>query len=118
LPALIDFSGTTSVSHNDWVLKASQCPHNKTCLFIYGTTQIAPVPFGDGVREIGGSIKRMGVTTTDANGNLAYPADFTTAPLSGLVPGDTRYWMLWFRDPQGGPNAYNGSSALAATLCP
>jgi hypothetical protein len=117
-PALIDFSGTTSVSHNDWVLKASQCPHNKTCLFIYGTTQVAPVPFGDGVREIGGSIKRMGVTTTDASGNLSYPADFTTAPLNGLVPGDTRYWMLWFRDPQGGPNGYNGSSALAATLCP
>jgi hypothetical protein len=118
LPALIDFSGTTSVAHNDWVLKASQCPHNKTCLFIYGTTQIAPVTFGDGVREIGGLIKRMDVTTTDANGNVAFPADFTQVPLNTLVPGDTRYWMLWFRDPQGGPNGYNGSSALAATICP
>jgi hypothetical protein len=118
LPALIDFSGTTSVAHNDWVLRAKQCPHNKTCLFIYGTTQIAPVPFGNGVREIGGAIKRMGVTSTDASGNVASPADFTASPLNSLVPGDTRYWMLWFRDAQGGPAGYNGSSALAATICP
>jgi hypothetical protein len=116
--ASIDFSGTTSVSHDDWVLRATHCPHNKTCLFIYGTAQIAPVPFGDGVREIGGTIKRMGVTSTDANGDVAYPASFTTAPLDTLAPGDTRYWMLWFRDPQGGPNAYNGSNALAAAICP
>jgi len=118
LPALIDFSGTTSFTHNDWVLKATQCPHNKTCLFIYGTTQVGAVPFGDGVREIGGTIKRMGTTTTDANGNLSYPADFTTSPLNALVPGDTRYFMLWYRDPTGGPNGYNGSSALQATVCP
>jgi hypothetical protein len=118
LPALIDFSGTTSLAHNDWVLKAKQCPHNKTCLFIYGTTQIAPVPFGNGVREIGGTIKRMSVTTTDASGNVAFPVDWTQAPQNSLVPGDTRYWMLWFRDPAGGPAGYNGSSALAATICP
>jgi hypothetical protein len=118
LPALIDFTGTTSLAHNDWVLKSSQCPHNKTCLFIYGTTQIAPVPFGNGVREIGGTIKRMSVTTTDANGNVAFPVDWIESPQNSLVPGDTRYWMLWFRDPQGGPAGYNGSSALAATVCP
>jgi hypothetical protein len=38
--------------------------------------------------------------------------------LNTLVPGDTRYFMLWFRDPAGGPNGYNGSSALQATICP
>jgi hypothetical protein len=118
LPALIDFSGTTSVSHNDWVLKATQCPHNKTCLFIYGTAQVAPIPFGDGVREIGGTIKRMGTTNTGPTGNLSFPANFTTSPLNTLVPGDTRYFMLWFRDPAGGPNGYNGSTALQATICP
>jgi hypothetical protein len=118
LPALIDFSGTTSISHDDWVLRAKQVPHNKTCLFIYGTQQVAPVPFGDGVREIGGTIKRLPATTSNANGDVAFPVNFATAPLNGLVPGDTRYFMLWYRDPTGGPNAYNGSSALAATMCP
>jgi hypothetical protein len=118
LPALIDFSGTTSTSHGDWVLKASQAPHNKTCLFIFGTAQSPPVPFGDGVREIGGTIKRMSVTTTDSTGHVSFPADFTSAPLNALMPGDTRYFMLWFRDPAGGPHGYNGSSALAATICP
>jgi hypothetical protein len=118
LPAEIGYSGTTSISHNDWNLKTTQCPHNKTCLYIYGTAQIAPVPFGDGVREIGGTIKRMATTTTDANGNQSFHADFTTAPLNTLVPGNTRYFMLWYRDPTGGPSGYNGSSALQATICP
>ena len=117
-PALIDYSGTSSISHNDWTLKTTQCPHNKTCLYIYGTAQSAPVPFGDGVREIGGTIKRMATTSTDANGNQSFHADFTTAPLNALVPGNTRYFMLWYRDPQGGPAGYNGSSALQATMCP
>ena len=100
------------------MLKVAQAPHNKTCLYIYGTSQIAPVPFGDGVREIGGTIKRMATTTTDSTGYLSFPAHFTTAPLNTLVPGDTRYFMLWYRDPAGGPNGFNGSSALAATMCP
>jgi hypothetical protein len=117
-PALIGYQGTSSVTHNDWYLKTTQCPHNKTCLYIYGTAQIAPVPFGDGVREIGGTIKRMATTTTDASGNQSFHADFTTSPLNTLVPGNTRYFMLWYRDPTGGPSGYNGSSALQATICP
>ncbi len=117
-PALIGYAGTSSISHNDWTLKTTQCPHNKTCLYIYGTAQVAPVPFGDGVREIGGTIKRMATTSTDANGNNSFHADFTSAPLNALVPGNTRYFMLWYRDPQGGPAGYNGSSALQVTMCP
>jgi hypothetical protein len=117
-PALIDYAGTSSISHNDWTLKTTQAPHNKTCLYIYGTAQSSPVPFGDGVREIGGTIKRMATTSTDANGNNSFHADFTSAPLNALVPGNTRYFMLWYRDPQGGPAGYNGSSALQATMCP
>jgi len=117
-PALIGYSGTSSISHNDWVLKTTQCPHNKTCLYIYGTAQSSPVPFGDGVREIGGTIKRMATTTTDANGNNSFPVDFTSSPINTLVPGNTRYFMLWYRDPQGGPAGYNGSSALQMTVCP
>jgi hypothetical protein len=118
LPALIGYAGTSSISHNDWTLKTTQCPHNKTCLYIYGTAQSSPVPFGDGVREIGGTIKRMATTSTDANGNNSFHADFTSAPLNALVPGNTRYFMLWYRDPQGGAAGYNGSSALQATMCP
>jgi hypothetical protein len=118
LPALIDSTGTTSLTHNDWVLRSKQTPANKTCLFIYGTAQVAPVPFGDGVREIGGTIERMATTNTGPNGEVAFPANFTSSPLNALVPGDTRYFMLWFRDPAGGPNHFNGSSALAATVCP
>jgi FG-GAP-like repeat len=117
-PAILGYQGTTSLSHNDFYLKTTQCPHNKTCLYIYGTAQSSPVPFGDGVREIGGQIRRMATTSTDANGNQSFHADFTTAPLNTLVPGNTRYFMLWYRDPTGGPNGYNGSSALQATVCP
>jgi hypothetical protein len=60
----------------------------------------------------------MATTSTDANGNNSFHADFTSAPLNALVPGNTRYFMLWYRDPQGGPAGYNGSSALQATMCP
>ena len=60
----------------------------------------------------------MPATTTDANGNVSFHAGFTASPLNQLVPGDTRYFMLWFRDPTGGPNGYNASNALAAPICP
>ena len=119
VPALIDFSGTTSISHDHFVLKARQAPPLKTCLFIMGTApQDPPVPFGDGVRWIGGTVKRMGITMSDTQGDVSFPAAFTAPPLSTLVAGDTRYFMLWYRDPAGGPNGFNGSNALAAPICP
>ena len=57
-------------------------------------------------------------SSTDSTGHVSFPVDFAASPLNTLVPGDTRYFMLWYRDPAGGPNGYNGSSALAATMCP
>jgi hypothetical protein len=119
LPAVIDWSGTSSIGHDDFVLRAAQAPPHKTCLFIYGTAaQDPPVPFGDGLRWIGGTIKRMPVTMSDNAGKVAFPAHFNAPPLNTLAPGSTRYFMLWYRDPAGGPNGFNASNALAVLFCP
>ena len=41
-----------------------------------------------------------------------------TAPLLGVVPGEVRYFQVWYRDPAGFPEPYNLSDAVALTFLP
>jgi len=102
--AVLTASGDASVSSDTLVLHGSQLPANKPGLFFQGTTRLGGgngLPFGDGLRCAGGSIKRLTLRTSNANGDI----DSSGAVISvrgQATAGDTLRYQLWFRDPQGG----------------
>jgi hypothetical protein len=86
------------------VLSATGAPPGCTGIFMQGTGHPnggAGLPFGDGLRCIGGTTTRVEVVQADASGALQ-----TSVPLvatGGLAPGDVRRYQLWFDDPGASP---------------
>jgi hypothetical protein len=76
------------------------------------------VTFGNGLRWIGGSLKRLPLFQTDSAGNVNFPTDMTANPLNTVLPGDVRGFQLWYRDPLAGGAFFNASDALEITFCP
>jgi hypothetical protein len=102
------------------VLHASDGSPLKHGLFFYGPLQTS-VPWGDGIRCVGGALFRLPVVTLDASGAVSFPLDVTQHPASGgpgaLLPGSTWNFQLFFRDPTGGPAGWNATDALAIAFC-
>jgi hypothetical protein len=94
----------------DWMcislqLLGSGMPPGSSCLYFQGTTQIgggSGVPFGDGLRCVGGSVVRLGTMVNDATGASRVPQSPGDPPLvtRGLIPidGGTRYYQAWYRN--------------------
>ncbi len=96
-------------------------------VFMQGTTAIQPLIFGDGLRCVGGSLKRLysgnasaGVVYAPHAGQLSITQ--RSAALGDPIPGGgTRYYMTYYRDasptfcpgPPGG--TFNASNALSIT---
>ena len=119
--ALIGSSGSPSLTTNDLTLFSSGCPPNKTGIFYYGPNSIA-IPFGDGLRCVGGSITRLAPRQTDALGFASQTLDLDSAPFDGgsgqAVAGATLRFQFWYRDPAAGGAGFNLSDALAVKFCP
>ena len=118
--ATIDWSGSTSVFANSLTLMASGAPALKTGLFFYGSQQ-ANVPWGDGLRCVGGSLQRLALVQTSAAGTATLPLAFGLPPIGSgphaALPGTTWNFQFRFRDPTGGPNGWNSSDALEIHFC-
>ena len=59
------------------------------------------VPFGDGLRCVGGGVLRLGVRTPDRAGAATGGAG--RAARGGFEAGDRRRLQVWYRDPVGIP---------------
>ena len=120
--AAISWSGSTSVLANAFTLLVTDGVPLKFAHFFYGTQTAPEVPFGDGVRCVGGSLFRTGAFQLDANGAGSRQLDFTLPPAGSgpgqVLPGSTWYFQCIVRDPAGGPMGFNASNALEATFCP
>jgi len=98
-------SGTASFSADTLVLEASSLPAEKLGIFVQGETLRAHglgEVLGDGLRCVGGPIRRLRAVTASPNGAASYPG-LGDAPVSvrGQVPptpGTSRYYQFWYRD--------------------
>ncbi|HEV8114301.1 MAG TPA: beta-propeller fold lactonase family protein [Planctomycetota bacterium] len=121
--ARIGWSGFTSIALNQFTLEVSGSPPLKGGFFFYGNAQ-AQVPFGDGVRCVGGTLGRLRpVTLSDGTGHNSRHLDFTVPPASSgpaqIVAGSTWYFTYWYRDPFGPlGSGTNLSDGLAVVFPP
>lgn len=121
LEARIDYNGSTSITTNNFEIVVSDLPANKPGYLFYGFDQ-ASIPFGDGVRCIGGPLYRYEkVPSTGPQGMVTIPLDFSLPPLSSgngqVVPGQKVYFQLWYRDPAG-TAGFNSTGGICVTFAP
>jgi hypothetical protein len=90
-------------------------PVHQPCLLLVGSNALNGgngVPFGDGLRCAGTSVHRLGLRMSDGSGVGSWGPGFTSLGLWSA--GDTRYFQVWFRAPNGPcVSGTNTSSALA-----
>lgn len=115
--ARFDLEGTPSIMNNNLVLVISGAVPNQFVQFFYGPTQVL-VPFGDGMRCVGGNIRRLTPSgRSDAIGTATKRLDFTS-PQSAITVGSSWNFQALYRDPLlvGGAGV-NVSDALNITFC-
>jgi hypothetical protein len=112
----LDAEGSLSSSTDDLVLLGRDLPPGQAALLFHGTTSLQ-VPFGDGLRCAGGSIRRAGIRFADGTGAAAWGPGLNGSTQWSM--GDTRYFQGWFRDP-GGPcgSGFNLTQALELVFEP
>lgn len=102
--AILTASGSTSVAADDIAFEGILMPSNKPALLFVGTTALnggSGAVFGDGVRCAGGQLTRLAVKFTDAGGSASWGAGQNATGIWNA--GTTRYFQVWYRDPQNGP---------------
>jgi hypothetical protein len=119
--ASLSAAGNASVSADTVVMTASSMPAGPA-LYFQGTTQIA-VPFGDGVRCVGGASIRLAIKISGAAGTSTYPvAGDPSVSLKGAIPpgGGTRFYQCWYRNagPFCTPSTFNLTNGLAIVWTP
>ena len=120
--ATIGYTGTTSLSANEFVVEVQGMPPGVPVLFFYGSAQVQ-VPFGNGFRCAGAAVQRLfPARHADPTGRTSRLIDFTQPPVSegpkAIEVGSTWNFQLWYRDPAGGGPGFNLSNALQASFTP
>jgi len=119
--ARLTFSGSTSLSSNDLVLRASSSIANAPGLFFVGpgaANNGSGNTLGDGLLCVAGSITRLDVVLS---GPLGDASSFSSVSAGlGFSAGQTSYYQWWYRDnspmPCGTP--FNLSNGLEVTWTP
>ncbi len=104
--------GSAIVGADTVVLTARQCPPSAPGLFFAGSSAITAGAFGDGLRCVGSSVVRLGVTTTSPSG--VAQSSMQLSILEGLSGGELRHYQFWYRN-VAGPcgQRFNTSNALS-----
>jgi hypothetical protein len=125
--ALLDAGGTPSLSADTLWFTSSDERGTALSIFLQGDAQISPVPFGDGLRCAGGSLRRLyaknavaGITSAP---QFSDPAVSTRSATLGdvLTPGAMRMYQTYYRDPDPvfcPPNTFNASNAVKIQWAP
>jgi hypothetical protein len=90
---LIGFTGSPSVTTDDFRITLSNALPNKTAQYFYGPAT-SNFPIYGGTLCVGGSVIRGPMSATNAQSAASVPFAVT-----GLLVGQKRYIQWWFRDP-------------------
>lgn len=113
---VIQVTGSQDTTVNDTVLTATDIPGGQFGIFIYSMGQ-ASLPVGDGTLCISGPLFRLPPQST-GTGSMSLTLDFNNLPVGGdILPGEVWNFQAWFRDPMGGPNGSNLTSAQEVMFC-
>ena len=115
--------GLASVSADSLVLTTTGLEPNNSGLYFQGDNDLSPgVVWGDGLRCVGGALKRLQVRFADTTGT-----SFTTigiaAKVGNVTAGSLKRYQCWYRtnlDPPcgAGVNDFNSSNGYAVTWVP
>ena len=95
---------TGSATPGGLTLEASGLVPGQPGLYFQGDNEInggQGITFGDGHRCAGGGVVRIQVVSASAGGTSSTTDDIFAE--GGIVPGDTKSYQLWYRDPAGSP---------------
>ncbi len=122
--AYLVFSGTPSLGNDTAQLSCTGEKPTAFSVVLQGTTQIPAVHYGDGLRCIGGSLKRLykrnavgGAIHVPDTGDLSISAQ-SAARSNVIVAGSSRYYQIAYRDPSTtfcpspSGNTFNVSNAI------
>jgi hypothetical protein len=118
--ALLFTVGSTSAGADELFFRSEGLPPAQPALLFAGTNVVnggMGLPFGDGLRCVGGQVQRIGVMHADAGGTAGWGPGLIGA--LGWVPGDQRFVQDWYRDPAGPcATGFNLSNALEVHVTP
>ena len=113
--ARLSVHGSTSIAAGDLKFYAASAPNNLG-LYFYGPNQVL-LPFGDGVRCVGGALTRM-QALVGSQFLLPFDLDYASPDALKLVPGSTWNFQAWYRDPAAMASGFNLSEGVQLTLVP
>lgn len=120
--AFVVGEGTASVTLDDLEFHCMNLPNNQAALLFVGTNAVnggSGVPFGRGLRCAGGAVKRLQLEIAQ-NFEAMYGPGLGTQ--GGWIAGDTRYFQVWYRDPNDSPTCaaefFNLSNGVQITFTP
>jgi hypothetical protein len=115
-PAQLASIGSASLAADKLTLVAAPVL-DAAGLFFLGPNR-ASIPFGNGVRCVGGSLLRL-APQLPQSGVMTRRLDLTAPPLAGnLIAGSVWNFQAWYRDIPAGGAYFNTSSALAILFEP
>ncbi|MBK7641435.1 MAG: hypothetical protein IPJ19_00050 [Planctomycetes bacterium] len=122
--AILAGTGTASLANDTLVLNSTGELPTALSILLQGSTAVAPIAFGDGLRCAGGTLKRLYVRNATGGAiSLPQAGDPSISARSAalgdaLTNGATRYYQTYYRDPQLGfcptpqGNSWNISSGV------
>ena len=117
--AALNAAGSASAAADDLLANASFLPPGQPAILLGGLN--APnggqgLPFGDGLRCVGGGLVRLGVRNANALGSATWGPGLVAD--SGYQAGQTRRFAVWYRNPVGSPcgAGFNFTHGLEVTF--
>jgi hypothetical protein len=122
--ASIVASGTSSVAADDLFVTMTGLPAFEFGLFYNGPGAVSGFAFGDGLRNVVGSVNRFPIQNSGSGGAISFGPVVGHAnasfPVGGQISaGATWHFQGWFRDPAGAcGSSFNLTHGLSLTFTP